>query len=403
MTDQSSAKALQRNLATIEQMLGQNFTHGGDLDYSLLDDKNEYAMYFALLRRVFNTLLGWYRCQETNGNTETRLEAEFVNHMLSRLLNTVEALRLKYTYDPDHRLRVDLTASGLPNNLELDNIRTDLQTKQERLVRLPAMAILQQALLDQLLMRQKDSPELLAQISQRSYLELIDESQLLLPFTLGKIMPRKTKRQDVRSYVCYWSCYDFSTNLPYIHIMTFDQDIGQTPLEPGTPTYQEFLEVIASEGSRAPKVGILALAIDNRLESIHPKIIKRICLGPLYAPFLIDDLEISSDPWQTAWQALMAKVSRRPDDFVLHFTDEVVFSKQQQVSRRGLFSQRVREVFYLDELNPESYEHQASVVRHYVLLPHYLLQQAVGDECLGALRFDNLNKVTYNEEGAING
>lgn len=397
-----TANAARQQLVTLGRLLGQDFTNGEDANFSLLDDKNEYALYFSLLNRVFNLLLGWYQPKEKKGETEVRLEAQFVDKILARMLYTVEALRMKYTYDPTHRLRVDLTASGFPNNLEIDNIKTDMQLRQERLAQLPAMSIIKRALLDHLIASKEDSPELLAKTAERSYLEMLDGDKLMLPFVPGEIITRNTKRTDVRSYVFYWSCYDFGTNLPYIYIMTFDQDADQEPLMCGNRAYKELLEVISSEGSRAPKLGIVALAIDDRLESIHPKIIKRIGLGPLYSPFLMDNLANSADPWQIAWQQLMAKHARRQDDFVLMFTDEVVFSKQQQTSRRGIFSNKVREVFYFPEIDLECYEHQASVVHHYVMLPHYLLQLVSGSPELGSLNFDSLLKVSYNDGGVIN-
>lgn len=394
--------AARQQLVTLGRLLGQDFTNGADANFSLLDDKNEYALYFSLLNRVFGLLLGWYQPQEKKGDAEVRLEAQFVDRILARMLYTVEVLRMKYTYDPAHRLRVDLTASGFPNNLELDNIKTDLQMRQERLAQMPAMSIIKRALLDHLILRKEDSPELLAKIAERSYLEMLEADKLMLPFVPGEIIARNTKRTDVRSYVIYWSCYDFATNLPYIYIMTFDQDADKEPLIAGNKPYKELLEVLASEGARAPKLGIVALAIDDRLESIHPKIIKRVGLGPLYAPFLMDNQENQADPWQVAWQQLMAKHARRPDDFALMFTDETVFSKQQQVSRRGILSQRVREVFYFPEVDLECYEHQASVVHHYVVLPHYLLQLVSGNPELGTLNFDALIKVPYNDGGVIN-
>jgi len=403
MTDNIAAEnAAHQPLAILSRLLGQDFTNGADANFALFDDKNEYALYFSLLRRVFSLLLGWYQPKEKKGDAEVRLEAQFVDNILSRMLYTIEVLRLKYTYDPTHRLRVDLTASGFPNNLELDNIKTDLQLRTERLAQMPAMSIIKRALLDHLIARREDSPELLAKLAERTYLEMLDADKLMLPFVPGEIIVRSTKRTDVRSYVFYWACYDFNTNLPFIYIMTFDQDAEREPLARGNKTYKELLEVISSEGARAPKLGIVALAIDDRLESIHPKIIKRVGLGPLYAPFLMADQENPADPWQLAWQQLMAKHVRRPDDFALLFTDEVVFSKQQQISRRGILSQKIREVFYFPEVDLECYEHQASVVHRYVMLPHYLLQLVSGSAELVSLNFDTLIKVSFNEGGVIN-
>jgi hypothetical protein len=153
--------------------------------------------------------------------------------------------------------------------------------------------------------------------------------------------------------------------------MTFDQDAGEEPLEQKGAAYAKLLEVLRAEGSRAPDVGILALAIDDALDPIHPKILKRLCIGPLYAPMLLERHPPDpDDPAAAVLGPLIQRHGRRPDDFVLELRDEIVFSKAQQVTRSLLAPRgKVREIFAITETDPECYARRASVIHHHVLLP----------------------------------
>ncbi len=375
----------------------------GDVDqldknpnFAILSDKDEYGQYFRLLRLAFGTLAKWYE------KLGADFEAKTISAGLTRLLFTAEALRLKYTYDLEHFLKVDLTESGFPNYLELDAVRNDFQRKDELLPTMASLANLKRMLLDHLFKYREESAELLYRLSERSYLMSLSAEKIFFPFTPGELTRQKAYTQSgARQYVFTWYTFDFRTNLPFVYIMTFEQDEREEPLENRGKAWAEFYEAVVAEGARAPLLKTVAESIDDRLFGIHPKAMKRICLGPIYAGFLMDNYQDSSDPWQQAFMSLIEK-SGNVDGFVMLLTDEILFSQGEEKIGR-LFNARIKQIFHIPENDLECYNRGISVVHRYALLPHSLWQEAANDETLKQLGFANFKPLTFNGEGIING
>ncbi len=375
-------------------------------DFALLEGSDDYTRYFNLLTKSWSLLLNLY---EQRGSADT-YEARAIENALERLLFTVKVLRMKYSHSPADRrlLWVDLSESGFPNAQDVGNLSVDLIKRQERLRDLMPVSMLKHIALDHMMKEQTDPVDILWQISERSYLEMLDDTKLFLPFNMSvadiAVRPVKDKRGP-RSYSCSWSCYDFRTNRPYVHLLTFDQDKDERPLEKGGPNQLKLLEVMQAEGSRVPDVGILAMAIDNALETIHPKILKRVGFGPLYTTSLLEK-EVSHprddtllDPPSEKPKVLLELLANHaePDDFILCFKDEIVFSKQQRITATS----HVREVFYLPNDDPESYAKRASVIHKYVLMPHSVSQHLTPEIIQQVPELQNAQVVTYDSQGAI--
>jgi hypothetical protein len=369
-------------------------------DFALLQGSDDYTRYFNILSKAWTLLLRLY---EKRGSADT-FEARAIEQSLERLLFTVKVLRMKYSHSPADRrlLWVDLSESGFPNAQDMGNLSVDFIKRETRLRDLPPASRLKQLALDHMMKVQTKPADLLWQLSERSYLEMLEDTKLFLPFNMVAndiaIRPSKNKR-EFRSYSCSWSCYDFRTNRPYIHLLTFDQDKDERPLEKGGPNQLQFLEVMEAEGSRVPDVGILAMAIDSALETIHPKILKRIGLGPLYTSMLLQqELNQQSDD-ATKPRVLLELLGNyaQADDVILCFTEEIVFSKQQRITPTS----HVREVFYLPDDDPESYARRASVVHKYVLMPHSVSQHLTEDSVLQVPELQNAQIMTYDSQGAI--
>ena len=63
----------------------------------------------------------------------------------------------------------------------------------------------------------------------------------------------------------------------------------------------------------------------------------------------------------------------------------------------------MREIFSIPETDPDAFARRASVVHHYALMPHRLLQhiEADGREDIPGLA--NCKRITYDEQGKIYG
>lgn len=374
-------------------------------DFALLETQGDYARYFNLLLRSWELLSRLYL---KRGSADT-FEARQISRNLERLLFTVRALQMKHAYGPlSHRpLWIDLSESGFPNAQDIANLRVDFIKRQERLRDLMPVSMLKQIALDQMLKDYADPQDILWQIAERNYLEMLDERKLFLPFNMlaDDIAIRSTRdRRGPRSYSCSWSCYDFRTNRPYVHLLTFDQDRDAKPLEQGGPSYLKLLEALQAEGSRVPDVGILAMAIDTALETIHPKILKRVGFGPLYTTSLLErelsypqDNMLLDSPLEKSRVLLELLQYAADDEFILCFKDEIVFSKQQRITPTS----HVREVFYLPSDDPEAYARRASVIHKFVLMPHSVSQHLSPEMIHQIPEFQNAQIMTYDSQGAI--
>jgi len=389
---------LRRSADELNSLVGGDFTDGGSMDFALLEDTDKYVKYFAQQLRVIKILLSWCHKIGNNADNQTGIIIDF----LKRFSYTMECLRMKYIHNNQHRLRVDLTESGFPNFIELDNLRIDYLQRDERLASLPGSDRLKRTALEYMFNQLTEAEDILAILGERSYFSMLAEDKLFLPFTAGELTALKSDNPKARCYSFAWACFDFTTNRPYLYLMNFEHDNDCEPLEEYGQTWKEFLHIITNVGSRAPQLGILALDIDDRLVNIHPKIIRRIGLGPLYSKFLCDNLSANTDKWQEAWCRIMTEFSRKEDDFVLLLTEEEVISERQEVYGRPL-RRKVREVFKINELSMECQQRHVSAVRHYCILPHCLLQQAVNDHQLSELGFASFKYITFNGEDLING
>ena len=158
-----------------------------------------------------------------------------MRNYLERLLYTVDTLRMKYTHGPAEQrmLWVDLADSGLPNAQEITTVSVDLLHRESRLRNLPAEAMIKQLILDYMFKYHEEPVDFLWQLAERNYLDMLDEYKLFLPFVLEEdnIQKQDSTRQDMRTYLASWACYDFKTSRPYIHVMSFDQNNEVFPLE----------------------------------------------------------------------------------------------------------------------------------------------------------------------------
>ena len=369
-------------------------------DLTELTRRSEYNIYFGEMIRLFTLLMKCYQLQVDGGN----LEAQIVEGFLAKLLRSMEALQMKYYFNMDRFLKVDLTDSGFPNHLEIDALGIDFMIRAEKLRQLPAESVLRRVILDRMLTRSEEPVEELMMLSSRSYLEMLNENKLFFTLTPGEIILIKTE-PEYRSYTFSWGYWDFATNCPYVNIMTFDQDRNKDPLQDRGPSYEEFMATVQAEGSRACDVGILAMAIDEAIYSIHPKIIKRICLGPLYSRFLINTDNVAAIEFCNPVLAqAMIDCGLGDDDFVLSIEDNIVFSERQKIHSSMLtFKKKVRQIFYIPEDDPKCYAKRASVVHRYGLMPHALFQHLSEAGKIKDSGLADCKIITYDEGDEVYG
>lgn len=296
------------------------------LDSAVLETQEQYQVYFKIVTHAFNELVE----KIANEKICTQLEASFVMQYGGLLTYSLEAFRIKYLFDEEEKMRIDLTESGFPNYLEFRYLFNDLELKQDHIRKLPKIETVKAAFLETLLKdKQPVAAYKLQQASSLVYYTSVDPQYIFRRFVQGKILAVENKELDA-AYMVSWSFYDVTTNRPFICFMYFD--LYKETLE----TYKaEIYKVLENTADRNMPLDMMAYAIDKKLAHLFPKKIRKFDLGPLHCVFTKDEIAIT----HIILKAIVAKtfelsayaVSVALDEVVAKgtFTEGNIFNKQQ--------------------------------------------------------------------------
>ena len=79
------------------------------LDSAVLETKEQYVVYFKIITHAFKELIE----SITENDICTEQETTFIRQYCELLVYSLEAFRVKYLYDEEERMKIDLTESGL--------------------------------------------------------------------------------------------------------------------------------------------------------------------------------------------------------------------------------------------------------------------------------------------------
>ncbi|MEM6516707.1 MAG: hypothetical protein AAF688_11035 [Bacteroidota bacterium] len=253
------------------------------LDSAVLDSKEQYVFYHKKVDFVLKELI--VSVQKNNLCTEQELV--FFKQYCDLLLYSIEAMRVKYMYDGEDNMKVDLTESGFPNYLEFRYLFNDLALRKEYLDKLKSVESLQNEFLDQLLRKKQPvRQERLFQAASIVYYTSVEQKFIFNRFVQGKII--KSPKGFTQEYITSWSFYDVASNRPFFCYMYFNYD-GKSIEKDKTEIY----EVLKTVADRKMDLDTMAYGIDRKLKSVKPKYIKRIDLGPFHNVFAKDENEIT--------------------------------------------------------------------------------------------------------------
>ena len=217
-------------------------------------------------------------------------------------------------------------------------------------------------MLDHLIKNQDHPQHLLRQLSKAYYFDHLNIANLFMEFTPGKLelVSNLKDEHDSRRYCYSWASFDSVTNRPYIYIAVFDNarvfkgenvDVKRNP---------DFIDTIRKITHNTSPLNVIASDLDNAYEEVHPKIIKRIDLGPLFGLYSKDE-----HPFST-----LLRKHFTVDDFIITYTTEVVFSVGEKRKKSFLSQGELRQVFYINESNKESMKRMVSGVEKYMITSH---------------------------------
>lgn len=253
------------------------------LDSAQLDSKSQYVFYHQMVDFTIKELIVKMQQQQLCSNKELG----FFKQYCDLLLYSIEAMRVKYMYDDEDNMKIDLTDSGFPNYLEFRYLFNDLALREEYLNKLTDIEVIKHEFLDTL-MRKKEPirKSRLFQAASIVYYSNVKQEYIFNRFIQGKILPSP---EDVRAqYMTSWSFYDVALNRPFICFMYFDYN-GKDPQK----ERQQIYEAIRQTADRKMPLDSMAYAIDRKLMDVYPKHIKRIDLGPLHNVFAKDENDIT--------------------------------------------------------------------------------------------------------------
>ncbi len=251
------------------------------LDGAVLETKEQYKVYFKIVTHAFEQLV----TSISNEKICTDLEATYVKQYGELLTYSLEAFRIKYLFDEDEKMRIDLTESGFPNYLEFRYLYNDLELRDEHINKLPKIETVKAEFLETLLSEKRPvSERKLQQAAAIIYYSSVQPQFIFKRFVQGKI--QELTHNTAPEYMVSWSFYDVTYNRPFICFMYFD--LHKVHLD---EVRSEIYSVLESTADRDMDIEMMAYAIDKKLTYVFPKQLKKIDLGPLHSVFAKDKLK----------------------------------------------------------------------------------------------------------------
>ncbi|MFV9550955.1 hypothetical protein [Algibacter sp. PT7-4] len=253
------------------------------LDSAILDSKNQYVFYHKMVDFALKELIVAVQQQ----NICNKIEVELFKQYSDLLLYSIEAMRIKYMYDDEDNMKVDLTDSGFPNYLEFRYLFNDLELRDEYLGKLTPVETLKADFLDTLMRKKQPvSKSKLFQAASIVYYTSVNKQFIFNRFVQGKIVT--APKESGVNFLISWSFYDVAHNRPFICFMHFNYEGKEV-----NDYKHEIYNVLKTVADRDMSLDTMAYAIDRKLPKVQPKQIKRIDLGPLHNVFAKDEHKVT--------------------------------------------------------------------------------------------------------------
>lgn len=285
--------------------------------------------------------------------------------------------------------KISRAESGFPifqNVLELEN---DRRQANQRLASIPGADDLRNEMAD-FILRHKEFPAALQQqMAERLYLEAVKDGTVFSPFVLAETAKVSVNPKTFRPYyLVHWATFDGAANLPLIYMATVEdsspamvsQLVGQDgklndrieiplPVEGllNPELAHRFDDFTEKNSSYSLSPATIAVNLDKDFETLHPKQLRRVVLGPFYSAGITENNSTVTE--------VLSKV-RRPDNaWLLTWTIQEVFSKAEKPGRKGLWSsEKTTQEFFINTDDLEAARQGVSSYEKHALIPHEAYQ-----------------------------
>lgn len=343
----------------------------GELDAFVFSDKSEYTKYFEYLSIGFQALIRGL--EKTYGDSEVdQLEQQWVLHSLMSLFKTFELIELKHLYDEDHGVRVDVTESSFLHHGEIRQMEVDYDCFEQLTADLPSSQSLKEKVLLQLRKLNSHPVELLKQLAKREYFDRLNPGNLFFLYNRSKLHFVSQNTETERAeYMLFWSSYDLATNRPVLYSMNFEYSYRDNVLLADQKEEQkELIDLVDRLGKKINRLGDFGETIDVELSYVHPKIIKRIDLGPIFGHYSKDDHSISK---------FFHQYNFKPNDSIVWFEIQKLVSVGEKKSRSKFFNTGtiLQEFEFSQDI--ESIQNKVSDIEYHLVTPHHVMQYLYDD------------------------
>lgn len=337
-------------------------------DHAELYDTLVARRYFAKFDRI-SAHLGRVAGELESEGTLTRTEARVLGRYVTALGATFRALSYKYLMtgrsDGAPRLTFDRHESGFPVAQELMVMAVDAAQADKHLSGSASVEELKDRMIRKIVGDLALPTALQFALSQRLYYESLAKGGLFL----ARNDPDAQWIEDHdgrRSYLVHWAVYDTQVNLPVVYLMDLE-DSGKRPLPNDESRWPRAQHHLMAQSSAGLKLLTIAQGFDTDFDTLHPKRLRRIHLGPMYS----HSFTLQSGPIS---QVLATAMAPEGQDWALVWTVEDLRSERVEQVKDGWFSTVERQIFALDPFAGKGAETGTTRTERMIVLPEQPFQ-----------------------------
>lgn len=367
-----------------------------DTHYAL-PDTAATRRYFAKFERIIGYLRGVASSLSDSQGAIDLAQVDVLEGYLLALTNTFTALSYKHlmTHHLPHalpqQLEIDRSDSGFPVFREFLNIANDLIQLDKHLEQLPDRDTLRAEMVDHILMDRTSPRQLQIAMSQRVYYELLRDKPMFLSqnhpqaMWLGNISPQR------RQYLIHWAVYDSQTNLPVIYMMVLEDTGAVASLTQDEKRWPQVQMHLMAQSLSSLKLVTIAMGLDKDFEDLHPKMLRRIHVGPMYSHAFTQQ----HGPLREVLEEAAGEAGL---DWALTWMTETLVSAKTEQRSTGVFGKADKEIYEIDLYSRDEKENGASRVDRSLILP-FRPYQVLAHRDPPDLR--GVRKFVVGEDGAL--
>lgn len=350
--------------------------------------------YFAKFAGI-TSFLGRVAAEMAREGAFSKVELEVMADYAQRLAGTFRALGNKYlltgrdtgTYFGS--LAIDVIESGFPVHRELLTMAADAQQAERHLAGTSGREALVERMIRQIVGELTIPTKLQFAMSQRLYYEALARERLFWP-TMDPLAVWLSGVEGERRYLLHWGVYDSQVNLPVIYLMEV-VDSGRVALTKDPGRWPEVQRHLAAQSMAGLKLVTIAKGFDTDFDDLHPKLLRRIHVGPMYSSAFTRQ----AGPIRAVLEAARAPAG---EDWALAWTVEELESERVVTEKKGWFGSVEREVFALDPFSGRGADTGATRTERSVILPERPFQALAEQDPPG---FRNVRKFVVAPSGRV--